>query len=133
MKFYLVGARLVAQRLVGVRQLLLHHHDDDDGDDNVDNGDNADGDDNVDDDDNVDGDDNVDVDDIVDGNDSVDGDDNVGAKYLMVMAIVMVMVMANVLRKPTCSTILLFLSACSSRVLAYLLKYKKKIKKMSKY
>ena len=38
------------------------------------------------------------------------------------------MVTANVERKPTCSTILLFLSACSSRVLAYLLKYKKKKK-----
>ena len=37
MKFYLVGARLVAQRLVGVRQLLLHHHDDNvDGDESVD-------------------------------------------------------------------------------------------------
>ena len=44
------------------------------------------------------------------------------------------MVMANVSKKPTCSTILLFLSACSSRVLAYLLKYKKtNIEKMSKY
>ena len=52
LKFYLVGAGLVAQRLVGVRQLLLHRHDDNvDGDD-----DNADGDDNVDGDENVDGD-----------------------------------------------------------------------------
>ena len=41
MKFYLVGARLVAQRLVGVRQLLLHHHDD--GDDNLDGDDDGDG------------------------------------------------------------------------------------------
>ena len=39
------------------------------------------------------------------------------------------MVTANVERKPTCSTILLFLSACSSRVLAYLLKYEKQILK----
>ena len=43
MKFYLVGARLVAQRLVGVRQLLLHHHDDNDGDENVDGDDDSDG------------------------------------------------------------------------------------------